>query len=268
MPYDNDVLVFLKNGTGWMYSMNKQGWSSDTFVWKKNENGSLCIEGKVHEYKREEARESKILFNEVFYKVTTGLSGKVITFSSPISSDHTTFGLDDGDVPDLDREMTVFEKIHEQIKLLHWYTPNCIVDSVLQELIQIDDQHLHLLVLPYGKAYWDNAALVLSKIESKRLEVIIPDMIEWLYDLNWPGALEIAELLCKMGEPIIPHLKPYLSEYESPMTSNILSEIVENWPKSHVIQLKHELKSLTTQDETSEYAKRTVLEIFKEHELF
>lgn len=99
----------------------------------------------------------------------------------------------------------------------------------------MDNQHLSLLLQPLDKAYWDNAALVLSRIAYSRLEPIIPGLIEWMYDLNWPGALKVAELLCNIGTPVIPHLKDYLMDNDEQFISWLLTEIVEKWREEFVI---------------------------------
>ncbi len=182
LPYDNDVIVFLPDGTGWIFVMNKRSWYTDTFIWGKNANGSLYIEGKIHEYMKEEAKASKIFIQEVFYKSDEAASGRIITFSSSLSSGHFLFGLDDDDVPDLVKEMTEVERIQERIKFLHWYTPSSIVEHVSKELVEMDNQYLSFLLQPLGKEYWDNAALVLTKIDQTRIEPLIPGLIEWMYD--------------------------------------------------------------------------------------
>ncbi|MBW7475366.1 DUF5071 domain-containing protein [Paenibacillus oenotherae] len=250
--YDNEVIVFLPNGSGWLYVMKKRVSLFETFIWKYNENGSLYIEGKTHEYNEEEIRASRLFFQEIFYEVEVESSGRTITFSAPIGGEHVKFGRDDYEVPDLEGAATEEEKIHERIKLLHWDTPRSIREDAVQQLIPMDNAHLSLLLQPLGKPYWHDAALILCQIEHSRLEPLIPGMIEWMFDLNWPGAAIIAELICRIGEPAIPHLKYYLLEGEDQLISWILSEIVENWPPYYVVQLKDDLVSLTLRTDVYE----------------
>lgn len=42
-----------------------------------------------------------------------------------------------------------------------------------------------------GKGVWDNCALILSQKSDKELEPLVPDMLEWIADMNWPGAEHI-----------------------------------------------------------------------------
>ncbi|MBB6672885.1 DUF5071 domain-containing protein [Cohnella nanjingensis] len=41
---------------------------------------------------------------------------------------------------------------------------------------------------------------------------IIPKLVEWLQDINWPIATEIAEFLLKHPEETIPHIKEVLAD--------------------------------------------------------
>jgi hypothetical protein len=162
-----------------------------------------------------------------------------------VLSGHTKFGLETRDVPDLNKQMTEETRILELIKMLDWHTPACIVKSVSEELVNIPDRHLPMLIQPLGKAYWDNAALVLTKIESRRLKRHIPDLLEWLQDLNWPGAQTIAKLLTELGEPVIAHVKPIFQSNDSTWIYWVLSEIVSQWPAELVKQLKDNLAALS-----------------------
>lgn len=39
---------------------------------------------------------------------------------------------------------------------------------------------------------------------------IIPDLLEWLQDGNWPVADEMASFLAEIGSPMVPHILPIL----------------------------------------------------------
>ena len=41
---------------------------------------------------------------------------------------------------------------------------------------------------PYGKNVWENCAKVLSKRSDEELKYYLIPLLEWLQDLNWPGA--------------------------------------------------------------------------------
>ena len=46
---------------------------------------------------------------------------------------------------------------------------------------------------PYGKRVWDNCAKILSARSDKELAPYLIPLLEWLQDLNWPGALTILD---------------------------------------------------------------------------
>jgi len=53
-------------------------------------------------------------------------------------------------------------------------------------------------VSPYGKGVWDNCAKVLAEKDDKTLEPYLFYLLEWLQDMNWPGAQIIYDRLLKM----------------------------------------------------------------------
>ena len=48
---------------------------------------------------------------------------------------------------------------------------------------------------PYGKNVWENCAKVLAKRDDSELEPHLIELLEWLQDMNWPGAFCILERL-------------------------------------------------------------------------
>lgn len=48
---------------------------------------------------------------------------------------------------------------------------------------------------PYGKNVWDNCAKALAQRPDRELEPYLFELMEWLQDMNWPGAFCIFERL-------------------------------------------------------------------------
>jgi len=241
-PYDNDVLVFLKDGTGWIYQLNIGTWTFDTFKWEISDDGSISIVGVLKEINDDTVQKSEINIKNLQFWIDKMESGITrIRFSEALGSGHTEFGLETKDVPDLNKALTEEDRIHELIELLHWHTPMSIVNKVIEELKDIKYEYMHLLMQPIGKAYWDNAALALSRIDHEKLKDFIPDLLMWLHDLNWPGAQTVAGLLKDIGEPTIVHIKQILLGNDDTWSYWILSEVVNEWPRELVLQLKDEL---------------------------
>ena len=51
---------------------------------------------------------------------------------------------------------------------------------------------------PAGKSTWDNCAKVLSMKTNAELEPYMIELMEWIQDMNWPGAFCILERLKAM----------------------------------------------------------------------
>ncbi len=50
---------------------------------------------------------------------------------------------------------------------------------------------------PYGKRVWENCAKILSERTDEELTWYMSPLLEWLQDLNWPGAFCILDRLKK-----------------------------------------------------------------------
>lgn len=49
----------------------------------------------------------------------------------------------------------------------------------------------------HDKDVWDNCALIIANRTDKELSPYIDDLLRWLEDMNWPGAICIFNRLCK-----------------------------------------------------------------------
>lgn len=65
----------------------------------------------------------------------------------------------------------------------------------LAESVQCLEIFLQPIDKRYNKNVWENCALILSKKRDDLLEPHLFKLIEWLKDLNWPGAYIILERL-------------------------------------------------------------------------
>lgn len=58
----------------------------------------------------------------------------------------------------------------------------------------------------HGKNVWDNCAKILSKRTNEELSPYLIELMEWLQDMNWPGAFCILDRLKKMvDDPLFQH---------------------------------------------------------------
>lgn len=87
---------------------------------------------------------------------------------------------------------------------LDWDATPEEAENAIEKLVNLDDDKLYLLLQPRcDKRYWDTAAIVISKIGYPRIESIIPGLLRWLQDMNWPGALKIVETLQKVDKNVL-----------------------------------------------------------------
>lgn len=85
--------------------------------------------------------------------------------------------------------------IEELINDLEWSKPVEVQENAIKKLEKISEKDLNKLIQPKNKYCWENSARVIKKIGYPKIQIIIPELIEWLKDLNWPGAIIILDTL-------------------------------------------------------------------------
>ena len=148
--------------------------------------------------------------------------------------------------------------INEIYKMLHWHSHFSQQLQGIKHAREIED--LSLLILPYyegeSKALWENCARALYEISDDRLEKHLPSLLEWLEDLNWPGAWIILDRLKifsgeKLRKPFIDRFTyaRNLNNEEGLMWLDYLSELLDNeelkaeLPKPIIEQLQKHYKN-------------------------
>jgi hypothetical protein len=96
-------------------------------------------------------------------------------------------------------------EINDLIDRLSWREDIATQKDAVRQLIRvIRDDDIGLLIQPGSdKSCWENAALVLKEVGSPRINKEIPKLLEWLADLNWPGATTVIELLATVNKAIL-----------------------------------------------------------------
>lgn len=85
------------------------------------------------------------------------------------------------------------------------------------------------------------------------VESVLPNLLEWLQDMNWPVAQTLAPFLASIGEPLIPHLRKIFETDDEIWKAWILSTIVEESPIL-AIEFREYLESLVSETSTNEDA--------------
>src|SRR6266702_2433989 len=98
------------------------------------------------------------------------------------------------------------KSVLELIMDLDWNNDELTQNSAIKQLVDIEDKDIPLLIMPFNnKSYWENASVVLKKIGYPRIRSIIPDLLGWLADLNWPGSNTVFELLLSVDDNVLSH---------------------------------------------------------------
>ena len=73
---------------------------------------------------------------------------------------------------------------------------------------------------------------------------LLPDLVGWLKDINWPGAHKITDFLASLGKPVLPHVSHVLQGNDRVWQYFVLNFLVDKWPREMVIELTSELMNL------------------------
>lgn len=133
------------------------------------------------------------------------------------------------------------DEINSLVNDIHWGSPDHVRQAAMSRLALIDEEHIPMLIMPREKAYWDSAARVLKDIGYPRVKEVLPQLLVWLQDLNWPGSKETAEFLLNIGSPIIPHVHEVLRGSDTEWQYWVLECLVNSWPTNMVSEIQDEL---------------------------
>lgn len=84
----------------------------------------------------------------------------------------------------------------------------------------------------------------LKTLDINLIKPIIPDLLEWTEDANWPTTKEIGKLLQPLGRELIPHLRKIFTSDDDCWKYSILVKLVKNLPKSVLSEMEADLKRL------------------------
>ena len=110
------------------------------------------------------------------------------------------------------------------LMMLDWNNPKSIQEQGIQ--LALKCENFSVFVQPhfskYNKNVWDNCAKVICKKNDLELQPFIIQLLEWVQDLNWPGAIAVLERLrfCS-GEVFI---KPFLQTVQKALSDKEKNE--------------------------------------------
>ena len=56
------------------------------------------------------------------------------------------------------------------------------------------------LTTKHNKNVWENCAVIISQKSDEEIKPYLVELLEWLQDMNWPGAFCILDRLCKYSD--------------------------------------------------------------------
>ena len=83
------------------------------------------------------------------------------------------------------------------------------------------------------------------------VELVLPNLLEWLQDINWPVARTLAPFLASIGEPLIPHLRKIFATDDEIWKAWVLSSIVEDSPVL-ALEFREYLEGLVSESSENE----------------
>ena len=89
------------------------------------------------------------------------------------------------------------------------------------------------------------AMLRLQMSTREEIIPILPELLVWIQDMNWPIAAKMVELLRTYPEETVPHIKEILKGTDSIWKYWCLLELVKPMNRDHQLVLKEELLQLS-----------------------
>ena len=84
----------------------------------------------------------------------------------------------------------------------------------------------------------------LKNLSRKELMPLLPGLMEWIQDMNWPIATEVVEILLPFSNEIVPLVKDVLATNDDVWKYWCLECLVKRFPVELQMQLKNDLVRL------------------------
>lgn len=98
-------------------------------------------------------------------------------------------------------------------------------------------------LLPRDKQDFESVE-ALKLLYPVQIEPLIPQLLTWLQDGNWPIANEITNILLPCGYSLIPHIKAVLNSDDGQWKYFLLKGLLKELPKDVLLEVTPELLRL------------------------
>jgi len=109
-------------------------------------------------------------------------------------------------------------------------------------------------LIPKAKSDYDCVERL--KVAGKeKIIPILPQLLEWLQDINWPIAQDIVEIIADYEEHLIPHIRAVLKSDDGVWKFFLLHGLINRFSNEKLLELKPDLvrmKLSPTKDEIDE----------------
>lgn len=94
------------------------------------------------------------------------------------------------------------EDITEIMDMLDWHMPPEIQSKgiSLARSIEIIIPFIQPITPEHNKNVWENCAVIIAEKSDEKLKPYLVDLLEWLQDMNWPGAFCIFDRLQRYSD--------------------------------------------------------------------
>ncbi len=126
----------------------------------------------------------------------------------------------------------------ELFNLLDWNSSREAQEEGIR--IGLQRQNLEIFLQTYDKGIWENSARILAQKSDEELKKYIPKLLEWLQDINWPGAIIILNRLKKIdGKLLIKDFEMAIKKAREEEVNWIysLSHLLENVSLKNMISM-------------------------------
>ncbi len=85
---------------------------------------------------------------------------------------------------------------------------------------------------------------LLRQAESESIIPVLPQLLEWLQDMNWPIAQDIEDILVGYGSHLIPYLRDVLNSNDGCWKFSLIYGLINRLSQEHLSELKPDLERM------------------------
>lgn len=118
-------------------------------------------------------------------------------------------------------------------------------------------------LIPKTKSDYERVGL-LKKAGKEKILPILPQLLEWLQDMNWPIAQDIEDIIADYEEHLIPHIRTVMSSNDGGWKYFLLHGLINRLSNERLLELKPDLvrmKFFPTDDEIDEELAKKIEEL-------